>query len=148
MTGQIGALGDHRRIHADALERLAEVELDAIPLHLCGIARLSSSANQRFRGVHRHVKIRPRLVKFHHGEFRIVGNIYSFIAEVAVDFKHAIKAADDESLEVEFWSDAQKQIDIERVVVGGEGSSGGTSCLGLQHRSFDFDEVLLLKMTP
>ena len=50
------------------------------------------------------------LVCLDHGEFRGVGGVDALVAEVAVDFEHAVDAADEAALEEQFRRDAQVEI--------------------------------------
>ena len=79
-------------------------------------------------------------VELEHGELGIVLRRDAFVAEVAVDLVHAVHAADYQALEVELGRDAQEQVHVERVVVGGEWLGDRASGDGVHHRRFDFDE--------
>ena len=77
-------------------------------------------------------------VRFEHCELWVVSGRDSFIAEYATNFKDALHAADDQSLEVQLERDAQEQLHVERVVMSYEWSSVGTTSLDMQHGGFDF----------
>ncbi len=64
----------------------------------------------------------------------------AFVAEVAVDLVDAVHAADHQALEIELGRDAQEEVEVERVVVGGERLGDCASGDGVHHWSFDFDE--------
>ena len=64
----------------------------------------------------------------------------AFIAEIAIDFKHALESADNQPFEVEFRRDAQVEVRIERVVVRDERAGRGPAGNGLHHRRFHFEE--------
>ena len=83
------------------------------------------------------------LIGLNHGEFRGVGGVDAFVAEVAVDFEHAVDAADEAALEEQFRRDAQVQVKVEGVHVRGERAGSGTAVHGLQHRGFDLEEVMI-----
>ena len=89
------------------------------------------------------VVIAVGLIGLDHGEFRGVGGVGAFIAEIAVDFEHAVNAAYQATLEEQFRRDAQVKIQVEGVHVRGERTGGGTAVHGLQHRSLDLDEVMV-----
>src|SRR5262249_51093007 len=71
----------------------------------------------------------------------------AFVAEVAVNFVDALETADDQAFEVELRSDAEVEVEIERVVVGDEGARGGAAIDRLHHRRFDLDEALRFELT-
>lgn len=83
------------------------------------------------------------LVGLDHGEFRRVGGVDALVAEVAVDFEHAVDAADEATLQGQFRRDAQVEVKVEGVHVRGERTSRGTAVHGLQHRGFDLEEVMV-----
>ena len=83
------------------------------------------------------------LVGLDHGEFRGVGGVDALVAEVAVDFEHAVDAADEATLEEQFRRDAQVEVKVEGVHVRGERTSRGTAVHGLQHRGLDLEEVMV-----
>ncbi len=82
-----------------ARERLAEV------VHLALIINgrvaqyfLQQRAQHFFGEIHQVAIIRIGLVKLQHGEFRIVARRQPFVAEIAVDFKHALEATHHQTL--------------------------------------------------
>ena len=79
-------------------------------------------------------------VELHHGEFGVVPYRNAFVAEVAVDFEHALEAAHDQALQVQLGRDAQKHLLIQRVVVRGEGPRIGPTRDRVQHGCFDFQK--------
>ena len=85
------------------------------------------------------------LVGLDHGEFGGVRGVNALIAEVAVDFEHAIDAADQTALEEQFRGDAKVQVKVEGVHVRGERAGGRATVQGLQHRGFDLEEVVVVK---
>ena len=89
--------------------------------------------------VHQVVIVGVGLVELEHGELGVVAGADAFVAEVAVDFVHAIHAADDQALEVKLGGDAERERDVERVVVRGEGTRGGAAGDGVEHGCFDFE---------
>ena len=72
----------------------------------------------------------------------IVRRVDPFVAEDAADLVHALEAADDQPLEVEFGRDAQRHLDVERVDVRDEGPRGGAAGDVEQRRRFALVETL------
>ncbi len=72
----------------------------------------------------------------------IVAGGYAFVAEIAVDFVNALKAADGQALQVQFGRYTQIKVKIERVVMGHERFGGGATGDVMHHRRFDFQEAL------
>ncbi len=64
-----------------------------------------------------------------------------FVAEVAVDFKHAFKTANHQTFQIQFRRDAQVHIQIQRVVMGDERTGGRPAWDHLHHRGFDFHKA-------
>jgi hypothetical protein len=60
-------------------------------------------------------------------------------AEVAIDLVHALETADDKALQVQLGRDAQKELHIERVVMGEERPRQRTARDRLHHRRLDFE---------
>ena len=60
-----------------------------------GTDSLFSDGAQKFFGVvHEPVVFLVGCIELHHCEFRVVANVNAFVAEGAVEFKNAFKAAD------------------------------------------------------
>ncbi len=72
-----------------------------------------------------------------------MGGVDAFVAEVAVDFEHAVDAADEAALEEQFRRDAQVEVQVEGVHVRGERTCRGAAVHGLQHRGLDLEEVVV-----
>ncbi len=85
----------------------------------------------------------PGRVELHHRELGVVSHGHPFVAEVAVDFEHALKAADHQALQIELGCDAQEHLLVERVVVGGKRLGVGAAGDGVHHRRFDFQELVV-----
>ena len=100
-------------------------------------------ADQRLGEVHQVAVIAIGLVELHHGELGVVPGRQAFVAEIAVDLEHLLEAADHQTLEIQLRCDAQEQLHVERVVVGGEGLRRGAAGDGVHHRRFDFEKVAL-----
>ncbi len=71
--------------------------------------------------------------------------INTFVAEVAADFKHAVKTADDQTLQIKFRCNAQVQIHVQRIVMGNERFGVGAAHNRMQHRGFHLQKTVLLK---
>ena len=72
----------------------------------------------------------------------------AFVTEHAANFKHALHAANDEALQVQFECNAQKQLHVERVVVRDEWASMGAAHFHVQHWRFYFNEFLVVQSFP
>ena len=125
------------------MEGLGQVELAALVHEGFGAQRLARGvADQALGEVHQRAVVRVRLVELHHGEFGVVARAEAFVAEVAVDLEHLLQAAHHQALEVELGRDAQEQLHVERVVVGGEGLGRGAARDGMHHRRLDLEEAV------
>ena len=60
-------------------------------------------------------------VKLKLGKFRVVLKAHPFVAEVAPDLIDAVKAADDQPLEIKLKGDAQVEVLVQLVVMGDKG---------------------------
>ncbi len=92
-----------------------------------------------FAELHQVVVVRVGLVELEHGELGVVFRADALVAKVAVDLVDAVEAADDQPLQVELRSDAQEEVEVERVVVRGEGLSGCAARDLVHHGGFDFE---------
>ena len=63
--------------------------------------------------------------------------VHALVAEVFRELVDALEAAHDETLQVEFISDAEVEVDVECIVVRHEGAGGGATGDGLQDGRFD-----------
>ena len=97
---------------------------------------------------HQVFAFRVRLVELEHRELGIVVGRDALVAEVAVDLVHLRHAADHQPLQVELGRDPQKEVDVERVVVGHEGPRHGAARQGLHHRRLDFEIPALVQKAP
>src|SRR6185312_15688289 len=95
--------------------------------------------DELFGEVHQVVVVSVGLVELEHGELGVVPGADAYVAEVAVDLVDAVEAADDEALQVKLRRDAEEEVDVEFVVVRGEGARGGPASDGLHHRRLDFE---------
>ena len=92
--------------------------------------------------------VRIGLVELQHRELGVVLRADALVAEVAVDLVDPIQPADDQSLEIKLRRDAQKQIHIQRVVVGRERPRGRTAGYLLHHRGFHFEISAVVEELP
>ena len=118
----------------------AEVDFVAVEVGDGGAVDLLGYVDDELFGeAHEVVVVGVGLVELEHGELGVVAGADAFVAEVAVDLVDAVEASDDEALEVELGGDAEEEVDVELVVVGGEGAGGGSSGDLLHHGGFDFE---------
>src|SRR3546814_17017991 len=61
-----------------------------------------------------------RLVELEHRELGVVAGGEALVPEHPPDLEHPLEAADREALQVELGRDPQEEVEVERVVVGGE----------------------------
>ncbi len=80
------------------------------------------------------------IVEFEHGEFRIMFRRHTFVAEIAVYFKHAIHSADDKSLQIKLGCDPQVERHIESIMVCLERLGSRTAGNRMHHRRLDLDK--------
>ena len=73
--------------------------------------------------------------------------VNAFVAEVASDFKNALKTADDQLFEIQLRSNAQIQVHIQRVMMRDKRFGIGAAHNRMQHRRFDFQKVVSFKIT-
>ncbi len=140
----IGALPefDERFAHGE-LADVGEIELRLVVSDFGGASGVEGGLFEQLFGELDHAAvIGVGLIELEHGELRIVADRDAFVAEVAIDFVYAFKAADDEALEIKFRSDAEIKIDIERVVMRLKGAGGGAAIERLHHGRFDFEEAM------
>jgi hypothetical protein len=69
----------------------------------------------------------------------------AFVAEVAVDLVHALQATHGQALEVQLRRHAQVQVQVQRVVVGGERLGRRAAGDVMHHRRLDFQEVAVVQ---
>ncbi|KAG1258849.1 hypothetical protein G6F65_015447 [Rhizopus arrhizus] len=133
-------------VHAPAAERRAQVDLRAVPLHFGGaVDSAGDVTDHAFGQVHDLVVRGIGLVQLHHGEFRVVPGADAFVAEVAVDLVHALQATHGQALEVQLRRHAQVQVQVQRVVVGGERLGRCAAGDVMHHRRLDFQEVAVVE---
>ncbi len=86
------------------------------------------------------------LVQLQHGEFGIVPGLDALVAEHPADLVDLFHAADQQSLQVQFQGDAQKQIDVQGVVVRDERPGRGAAGDGVQRRRLHLAEALAVQV--
>ena len=74
-----------------------------------------------------------------------MGAVHALIAKVFRKFIHPIKAAHNESFEVEFIGNAQIQRNVQRIVVGDKRTGRGPSRNGLQNGCFHLEIAFLVE---
>ena len=127
-------------VHADAAERRREVELFALVGNAAGAARrLRAGAEQALGPLHHAAVVGVGLVHLQRGELRVVPHVHPLVAEDAADFIHALHAAHNQALEVQFRRDAQVHVDVQRVVVGDERPRGRPAGDGVEDRGLHLD---------
>ncbi len=124
-TGAPG-LRRHRVDHPDAGPRLGEIDLLAADLDDRRADRIAGGlGDEHLADVHHVVPVAERLVELHHRELGVVTGGDALVAEDPTDLVHPLHAADDQPLEVQLERDAQVELHVERVVVGGERAERG-----------------------
>ena len=88
------------------------------------------------------------LVPLEHRELGVVLVREALVAEVLADLVDPLEPADDQPLEVELDRDAQVEVAVERVVVGGERPRERAAVERLQHRRLDLEEAALVEPAP
>ena len=96
--------------------------------------------------LHHALVIGISLVKLQQGEFRVVLDRHAFVAELAADLVDPLKAADDQALEIELRSNAQEQVDVQRIVVGDERPGRRAAGDDVQDRRLDLDEIQAVQL--
>ena len=85
------------------------------------------------------------LVQLEHRELGVVPGRQSLVAEHPGQLEHPLEPADDEALEVQLGGDAQVEVEVEGVVVGGERPGQRPTGDGVEHRRLDLDEATVLE---
>src|SRR3989344_6846954 len=82
-----------------ALERFAKIQFAALILEFCG-AQCGNRhvANAVFSKIHQPLVISISSVELHHGELWVMSHTQAFIAEAAINFKHAIETTHHQTL--------------------------------------------------
>src|SRR5690606_2239850 len=93
--------------------------------------------------VEHHVVVGVRLVGLQHRELGVVLVGDALVAEGAAHLEDLLHAADAQPLQVQLGGDAQVQVEVVGVDVGGEGAGVGAAVDLLQHRRLDLEEAAL-----
>ena len=114
----------HRLDHGHALP-MGQVDLLALIGDLQGAADLHGNGlHHILYQIHHAVVISIRLIQLDAGEFRIVGGIHTLVAEDPSHLVHPIHTAHDQALQIKLRLDTQNHVQIQRVVMGIEGTGG------------------------
>src|SRR5579883_3049790 len=106
-------------------------------------ARYSYAAiKQHFLGkVHEIVVVAIGAIHLKHREFRIVTRADAFISENSANLINALESAHDQAFQMQLSSNAQKEIDVESVVVRDERTRIRSPCFHLQGGSLDLEKI-------
>eukprot|EP01084_Bolivina_argentea_P110079 196615_1 len=77
-----------------------------------------------------------------------MGEVNAFVTELAAQLVDAVKATDDELLQVKLGGNAEEHLLVEVVVVGDEGAGGGTTSNHVEDGGLDLSEVLGVEEMP
>ena len=117
-------------------------------------AKLNFHRAQNFLGCFRHqllgdrhngVVISISHIKLKLGEFRIMLERNTFVAEIAPDLVNAVQPAHQETFQIKLEADAQKQFLMQLIVVGRERSRCRAAIDRLQNWCFNFHKVTLVQ---
>ncbi len=89
-----------------------------------------------------------RLIELEHRELGVVLRRDAFVPKVAIDFVHAFETADQQALQVELGSDAEIEVEIERVVMCDERARRRAAVERLHHGRFYFEEAARIELPP
>ena len=132
--------------HRQAAERGLERDLTAVDRELRrAVHGRRDALEQLLRELHHPAVVFVGDVDLHAGELGVVRAVHALVAEVLAQFVDAVEAADDQPLQVELRSDAQVEVDVERVVVRDEGTRRGAARNRLQDRRLDLDVALRIE---
>ena len=132
--------------HTDALVRRREIDVNAVQIGFgTPVNGLANVRQKLLGGFHHPVVIFVGNVEFQNREFRVVGAVHSFVAEVPREFKHPFEPSDDQAFQVEFIGNAQIECAVQCVVVRDEWPGGGPSRNGLQHGRVHLQPPFLVK---
>ncbi len=95
-------------------------------------------AHQFFGKAHQVLVVPISRIELHHGEFWVVANGNAFVAEVAIDFKHAFESTYQQTLQVQLGRNAQEHFLVQGIVVCHKRTCIGTAWNGVQHGRFNF----------
>ena len=75
-------------------------------------------------------------------EFRVVLSVHALVAEDAADLINLVKAADNQTFQVQLQRDAQVHVHVQGVVVGDERPCSGAACDVVQDRGLHLQVAL------
>ena len=130
--------------NGQAFKRAFQIDFFAVVADFCRtVYRAGSVADDVFRHLHHAFVVGEGFVEFDHGEFRVVAYGHAFVAEAAVDFKHAFQAADNQAFQIQLGSDAQVERNVQGIVVGNERFCRRTAWNRVHHWGFNFQIMLV-----
>ena len=136
----------NRLHHCESFPRGFERKRSAL---ICDVETAAHSFRRRrvefFGDIHHLVVVYVRLIKFNRGEFGIVLGIHTFVAELATDFVHFLKSADNATFKVQLGCYTHVHIDVERIVVSNERTRVCAACKRVENGCFHFDEAFLVE---
>jgi hypothetical protein len=88
---------------------------------------LSNMRDEFLDAIHHPAIVAIGDIELEHGEFRIVRAIHPLVPEILGELVHSVKSTDNETLQVEFVCNPEKEIDVERIVMGDERAGEGTA---------------------
>ena len=126
-----------------ARKGLRQIHRLALIVQLQAAFGLHGHVTQQLLGkVHQVAVVPVGGIELHHGEFGVMPHADAFVAEAAVDFKHALETAHDQPLEVQLGRDAQKHVLIQRIVVRNKRLGVGAARNRVQHGRFHFEKAV------
>ncbi len=132
--------------HGGTPPRCREVKLASVIDDRGGAQELLGQVVHEFLDKHHDVAVVGiRLVELEHRELGVVAGRQPLVAKHPGNLEHPLKATHGKPLEVQLRGDAQVQVNVEGVVVGGERACGGTTRNRVEHGGLDLDEVPILE---
>src|SRR5699024_7546776 len=105
--------------HGDTLKWFAQIDLFAAIDNIAGAQKLPGDVAQQLLGqVHDVLVVCISLVEFEHGELWVVFGVHTLVAENTTDLIYLVKAADDQTFQMQLQRDAQVHVDVQGVVMG------------------------------
>ena len=144
----------HAGVFLDGLDHghplpVAQVDVLALVGDLQGAADLHGHGlHHFFHQIHHAVEIGVGLVQLNGGKLRVVGGIHALIAENPAYLVDPIHAAHNQPLQVQLSLNAQHHVNVQGVVMGIEGTGGGTDFKGGQNGGVYLQEALAVQEMP
>ena len=139
----------HQAGHGGPLPRRGQVELAPLVGEAGGADHLGGQVGHQVLGEAHHVAVvGVGLVQLEHGELGVVAGGQPLVAEHPTDLEDALEAPHHQALQVQLRGDAQVELDVEGVVVGGEGLGQRPAGDGVQHRGLHLHEPPVLQPAP